>query len=253
MILTISVFAYSVFPQFEREEFDVVYHIAAYAAEGLSHFIRNYNYQNNLIATTNLITQSIRNGNVKKFVFTSSIAVYGSGRPPMTEDMEPLPEDPYGISKLACEYDLKAAHAMFGLDYVIFRPHNVYGPGQIRQGKMATVIGIFEDCFIKGKALPIVKPGTQSRRFTHIKDTVEVCFKAWKANKCRYYSISNNTSLTIIEVAKLFNSKIKYLSPRKGERYASALSGMSLNNKVYKNLGKIQLKDYIFEFLKKHT
>ena len=118
---------------------------------------------------------------------------------------------------------------------------------------MATVIGIFEDHYIKGKPLPVVKPGTQSRRFTHIKDTVEVCYKAWKASKCRYYSISNHKSLTIKEVARLFNSKIKYLPPRKGERYASALSGMSLNNKVYKNLGKVQLKDYISEFIKKHT
>jgi len=99
----------------EKERFDVIYHLAAYAAEGLSHFIQNYNYQNNLVATTNLITQSVRVGSVKKFVFTSSIAVYGSGRTPMTEDMESLPEDPYGISKMACEYDLKAAHEMFGL------------------------------------------------------------------------------------------------------------------------------------------
>ena len=131
--------------------------------------------------------------------------------------------------------------------------YNVYGPRQISKGEMATVIGIFEYQYNKMRPLSVDRPGSQSRRFTHIKDTVEVCFKAWKANKCRYYSISNNTSLTILEVAKLFNSKIKYLSPRKGERYASALSGMSLNNRVYKNLGKIQLRDYIFEFLKKHS
>ena len=141
----------------------------------------------------------------------------------------------------------------FKFKYEIIFFYNVYGPRQISTGKMATVIGIFEDHFIKGKPLPVVKPGTQSRRFTHIKDTVEVCYKAWKANKCRYYSISNNKSFTIREVARLFNSKIKYLPPRKGERYASALSGMSLNNKVYKNLGKVQLKDYISEFIKKHT
>ena len=160
---------------------------------------------------------------------------------------------PYAFTKSKNIEFLENLKKWFKFKYEVIFFYNVYGPKQITTGNMATVIGIFEDSFIKGKALPVVKPGTQSRRFTHIKDTVEVCFKAWKANKCRYYSISNNTSLTVVEVAKLFNSKIKYLSARKGERYASALSGMSLNNKVYKNLGKIQLRDYIFEFLKKHS
>ena len=160
---------------------------------------------------------------------------------------------PYAFTKSKNIEFLENLKKWFKFKYEVIFFYNVYGPKQITTGKMATVIGIFEDHYIKGKPLPVVKPGTQSRRFTHIKDTVEVCFKAWKANKCRYYSISNNTSLTILEVAKLFNSKIKYLPPRKGERYASALSGMSLNNKVYKNLGKVQLKDYIFEFTKKHT
>ena len=160
---------------------------------------------------------------------------------------------PYAFTKSKNIEFLENLKKWFKFKYEVIFFYNVYGPKQITTGKMATVIGIFEDSFIKGKALPVVKPGTQSRRFTHIKDTVEVCFKAWKVNKCRYYSISNNTSLTIEEVAKLFNSKIRYLSPRKGERYASALSGMSLNNKVYKNLGKIQLRDYIFEFIKKYS
>ena len=154
----------------EEERFDVVYHLAAYAAEGLSHFIRNYNYQNNLIATTNLITQSVRVGSVKKFVFTSSIAVYGSGRTPMTEDMEPLPEDPYGISKMACEYDLKAAHEMFGLPYVIFRPHNVYGPGQNMYDKYRNVVGIFLNQLQAGKDLTIFGAGYQTRKFSYISD-----------------------------------------------------------------------------------
>ncbi|CAL6325435.1 unnamed protein product [Bathycoccus prasinos] len=154
----------------EEERFDVVYHLAAYAAEGLSHFIRNYNYQNNLIATTNLITQSVRVGSVKKFVFTSSIAVYGSGRTPMTEDMEPLPEDPYGISKMACEYDLKAAHEMFGLPYVIFRPHNVYGPGQNMYDKYRNVVGIFLNQLQAGKELTIFGDGYQTRKYSYISD-----------------------------------------------------------------------------------
>ena len=117
---------------------------------------------------------------------------------------------------------------------------------------MSTVIGIFENCYLKKKPLPVVRPGSQSRRFTHIKDTVEVCYKAWKSNKCRFYSISNKESFTILEVAKMFNSKIKYLPSRKGERYASALTNLSLSNKIYKTFGKIKLKEYIREFLKKH-
>ena len=115
---------------------------------------------------------------------------------------------------------------------------------------MATVIGIFENCYLTGKALPVVKPGYQSRRFTHIKDTIEICFKAWKRNRCKYYSISNKESYSILQVAKLFKSKIKFLPYRKGERYASALTNMSLSNKVIKNFGKIKLKFYIKEFLK---
>ena len=117
---------------------------------------------------------------------------------------------------------------------------------------MATVIGIFEDHYQKYKPLPVVKPGTQSRRFTHIQDTIEVCFKAWKKNKCKYYSISNKQSYTIEEVAKLFKSRIRYLPERKGERYASALTSLSLSNKVHKNFGKIKLKEYIEDFLKKN-
>ena len=115
---------------------------------------------------------------------------------------------------------------------------------------MATVIGIFEDCYLRGKALPVVKPGNQTRRFTHIKDTIEVCYNAWKKNRCKYYSISNKESFSILEVAKLFKSKIKFLKKRKGERFASALTDLSLSNKVHKNFGKIHLRKYIEEFLK---
>ena len=160
---------------------------------------------------------------------------------------------PYAFTKSKNIEFLENLKKWFKFEYEIIFFYNVYGPRQITTGKMATVIGIFEDHYIKGKPLPVVKPGTQSRRFTHINDTVEVCYMAWKANKCRYYSISNIKSFTIREVARLFNSKIKYLPPRKGERYASALSGMSLNNKVYKNLGKFRVRDYIFEFIKKHS
>ena len=117
---------------------------------------------------------------------------------------------------------------------------------------MATVIGIFEDCYKKKIPLPVVRPGNQSRRFTHISDTVEVCYKAWKLDRCSYYSISNKESFSILKVAKLFKSDVVFLPARKGERYASALSNMVIKNKVNKNFGKIKLSNYIKNFLKNH-
>ena len=127
---------------FSKGRFDYVYHLAAYAAEGLSHFIRRFNYENNLIGSVNLINQSVLHG-VKCFVFTSSIAVYGKNQLPMTEDLVPVPEDPYGIAKHAIELDIKAAHEIFGLNYTIFRPHNVYGENQNISDRYRNVIGIF--------------------------------------------------------------------------------------------------------------
>ena len=160
---------------------------------------------------------------------------------------------PYAFTKSKNIEFLENLKKWFRFKYEVIFFYNVYGPRQISSGNMATVIGIFEDCYLKNKPLPIVKPGSQSRRFTHIDDTIEICFKAWKTNKCKYYSISNNKSYSIKEVAKLFKSKVKYLAPRKGERFASALSGMSLNNKVIKNFGKKQLKDYILKFIEKNS
>ena len=133
----------------------------------------------------------------------------------------------------------------FNFRFEIIYFYNVYGTNQISQGDMATVIGIFEKQFKDKKPLTIVNPGTQERRFTHVQDTVEVCYFAWKKNKCRHYSISSKNSYSIIEVAKMFNSKIKFLPQRPGERYASALTNMNLSNKVYKLFGKIDLKNYI--------
>ena len=129
--------------------------------------------------------------------------------------------------------------------------YNVYGPKQICKGDMATVIGIFEHHYKNKLPLPVVRPGFQSRRFTHINDTVKVCYIAWKKNLCKHYAITHKKSLTIIEVAKLFKSKIKFLKPRRGERYASALTKMSINNKVKRIYGKIQLKDYVKSIVKK--
>ena len=160
---------------------------------------------------------------------------------------------PYAFTKSKNIEFLENLNKWFKLRYDVIFFYNVYGPRQIRRGRMATVIGIFEDCYLNNKPLPVVRPGTQSRRFTHIQDTIEVCYKAWKANKLRYYSISNKQSFSILQVAKLFKSKIRFLKKRKGERYASALTNMSLSNSVKKNFGKISLKNYISTFLNKHN
>ena len=138
----------------------------------------------------------------------------------------------------------------FNFKFEIIYFYNVYGPRHIKIGDMATVIGVFENQYKRNKPLTIVKPGTQTRRFTHISDTIRVCYEAWKNNKCAHYSISHKKSYSITEVAKMFNCKIKYLKARKGERYASALTNMSLNNKIIKKYGKIHLKDYITSFSK---
>ena len=157
---------------------------------------------------------------------------------------------PYAFTKAKNLELLENLKKWFKFKFEIIYFYNVYGPGQIKTGSMATVIGIFEDQFRKRKLLTIVKPGSQSRRFTHIFDTVDACYYAWKENKCRHYSISNKKSYTIIEVAKMFNSKIKFLKARAGERYASALTSMNLSNKVYKIFGKTNLKDYISNIVK---
>jgi len=157
---------------------------------------------------------------------------------------------PYAFTKAKNLEMLENLKKWFSFKYEIIYFYNVYGPKQIREGSMATVIGIFEQQFKKNKPLTIVKPGTQSRRFTHITDTVEACYYAWKKNKCRHYSISNKKSYTILEVAKMFNAKIKYLPSRPGERYASALTSMNLSNKVYKLFGSINLNDYINNIIK---
>ena len=152
---------------------------------------------------------------------------------------------PYAFTKAKNLELLENLKKWFNFKYEVIYFYNVYGPNQICNGKMATVIGIFENSFKNNKPLTVVKPGSQSRRFTHIYDTVETCYLAWKKNKCRHYSISNHKSYTILQVAKMFGSKIKFLKERPGERFASALTNLNLNNKVFKHFGKINLKDYI--------
>ncbi len=157
---------------------------------------------------------------------------------------------PYAFTKAKNLELLENLKMWFNFKYEVIFFYNVYGPGQITKGKMSTVIGIFEDCFLKNLPLPVVRPGSQSRRFTHITDTVKVCYNAWKSNKSRFYSISNKNSYTILEVAKMFGKKIRFLPARKGERYASALTTLSLSNKIYRTYGEINLRDYVKNFVK---
>ena len=158
---------------------------------------------------------------------------------------------PYAFTKSKNLELLENLKKWFKFRYEVIYFYNVYGPNQICEGKMATVIGIFENCYKKNKPLPVVRPGNQTRRFTHINDTVEICYMAWRKNLCRHYSIANHKTYSVLEVAKMFKSKIKFLSKRRGERYASALTNMNLSNKVYKYFGKINLKDYVENFIKK--
>ena len=157
---------------------------------------------------------------------------------------------PYAFSKAKNLELLENLKKWFNFKYEVIYFYNVYGPNQICKGHMSTVIGIFEDHYKRNKPLPIVRPGTQSRRFTHIDDTVKICYMAWKKNLCRHYSISNKKSYSIIDVAKLFDSKVKYLPKRAGERFASALTNKNLSNKIYKYFGEISLKKYIKDFIK---
>src|SRR5580693_8705680 len=158
---------------FAENRFDHVFHLAAYAAEGLSHFIKHFNYTNNLLGSVNLINASVNHG-VKCFVFTSSIAVYGKNQLPMTEDAVPQPEDPYGIAKYAVELDLKETHEMFGLNYVVFRPHNVYGEFQNIGDRYRNVIGIFMNQIMQGQPMTIFGDGKQTRAFSYIDDVAPV-------------------------------------------------------------------------------
>ena len=159
---------------------------------------------------------------------------------------------PYAFTKSKNLELLENLKKWFNFKFEVIFFYNVYGPRQIKFGDMATVIGIFENQYLKNKPLTVVRPGNQTRRFTHIHDTVQICFKAFKANKCKYYSISNKNSHSIIEVARMFKKRIKFLKPRLGERYASALTKITHNNKIIQNYGKLQLKDYISSFIKSH-
>ncbi|MBA4071803.1 MAG: UDP-glucose 4-epimerase [Gemmatimonas sp.] len=162
---------------FEGRRFDYVYHLAAYAAEGLSHFIRRYNYENNVVGSMTLVNEAIKHESAC-FVFTSSIAVYGANQLPMHENLTPRPEDPYGIGKYAVELDLAAAHHVFGLPYVIFRPHNVYGERQNIADKYRNVVGIFLNQVLQGRPMTCFGDGLQTRAFSHIDNVAGLIARA---------------------------------------------------------------------------
>lgn len=187
---------------FEKHKIDYVYHLAAYAAEGLSHFIRKFNYENNLIGSINLINAAV-NHRVKKFIFASSIAVYGTQKLPLKESQKPQPEDPYGIAKYAVEMDLENAHQMFGLDYVIFRPHNVYGPHQNIGDSYRNVVGIFMNQILKGESLSVFGNGEQTRAFTYIDDVAPYIAQSYafaKANN-QIFNIGSDQAHTVNQLA----------------------------------------------------
>lgn len=183
--------------------FDYVYHLAAYAAEGLSHFIRAFNYRTNLEASVNLVNEAVKH-DARRFVFASSIAVYGRGQLPMTEDMTPQPEDPYGISKYAVELDLRAAHEVFGLEYTVFRPHNVYGERQNIADRYRNVIGIFMNNALMGKPLPVFGDGLQTRAFSHVADVAPLIARSPLVEACvnEVYNVGADTPYTVIELAE---------------------------------------------------
>ena len=206
---------------FNEHEFKYVFHLGAYAAEGLSHFIRRFNYQNNLLGSINLINESVKH-DIKCFVFASSIAVYGTNQLPMKEKTIPKPEDPYGISKYSVEMDLKAAHEIFGLNHIIFRPHNVYGEKQNLGDKYRNVVGIFMNQIMKGEKLTIFGDGKQTRAFSYIGDVVPVIANSINVKEAynEVFNIGAEKPYTVNYLAevviKAMNSEqeIKHLPPR---------------------------------------
>lgn len=190
---------------FAQHRFEYVYHLAAYAAEGLSHFIKRFNYTNNLIGSVNLINASVNTGTVRCFVFTSSIAVYGRNQLPMHEDLVPAPEDPYGIAKFAVELDLREAHEMFGLPFVVFRPHNVYGERQNLGDRYRNVIGIFMNQAMVGQPMTIFGDGTQSRAFSHVADVAPSIARCVErpATWNQVYNVGADTPYSVNDLARV--------------------------------------------------
>ena len=226
-----------------KSKIKTIFHFGEFARIYQSFLQMNKCMESNIIGTNEVFSFCLKN-KIKLIYSATSASLGNRGKDKNLS--------PYSFTKSKNLEFLENLKKWFNFKYEVIFFYNVYGPGHIKKGSMATVIGIFEDHFIRKKPLPVVKPGTQTRRFTHIDDTVEICYKAWKDNRCNFYSVLHKESHSILQVAKMFNTKVKFLKPRRGERYSSALTNMSLSNKVYKNFGKRRLKDYISDFIKKN-
>jgi UDP-glucose 4-epimerase len=245
---------------FARYSFDHVYHLAAYAAEGLSHFIKRFNYQNNLIGSVNLVNAAI-NHNVKCFVFTSSIAVYGAGQTPMAEDMTPAPEDSYGIAKWAVEQELRVSREMFGLNYIIFRPHNVYGEKQNVGDRYRNVVGIFMNQLLRGEPMTIFGDGTQQRAFTHIDDVAPVIAASvdYPMARNETFNVGADTPYSVNELARVVaeamgrECRVRHLNPRNEVKVA--FSDHSKAERIFGKPSRTSLEEGIramADWVKKH-
>ncbi len=223
------------------EEIKSIFHFGEFARIYQSFLKMNQCIDSNTIGSNAVFNFCLKN-NIKLIYSATSASLGNKGKDKNLS--------PYAFTKSKNLELLENLKKWFNFKYEVIYFYNVYGPHQICTGQMSTVIGIFEDHYKNGKALPVVKPGSQTRRFTHIFDTVEVCYSAWKKNLCRHYSISSKKSYSILKVAKMFNTKIKFLPRRAGERYASALTNKNLSNQIFKYYGKISLKDYINDFLR---
>ena len=224
-----------------KKNINSIFHFGEFARIYQSFLKFNQCYESNTIETKEVFKFCLDN-NIKLIYSATSASLGNKGADKNLS--------PYAFTKSKNLELLENLKKWFRFKYEVIYFYNVYGPRQICTGKMATVIGIFETQYKKNLPLTVVKPGLQTRRFTHILDTIKICYYAWKKNKCRHYLISNRKSYTILEVAKMFGSNISYLPKREGERYASALTNLSFSNKVYKKFGKIHLKDYINSFIK---
>jgi UDP-glucose 4-epimerase len=222
------------------DKIHTIFHFGEFARIYQSFKKINDCFSSNIEGTPNVFNFALNNK--IRLIYSATSASLGNGGKDMNLS-------PYAFSKAKNLELLENLKKWFNFRFEVVYFYNVYGEKQICKGEMATVVGIFEDYFKREKKLPVVRPGTQARRFTHVFDTVKACIFAWRKNKCKHYSIASNQSYSIIELAKLFKSKIRYLPVRKGERFASALTKMNLNNKIIRLPAKIRLKDYVNNFL----
>jgi UDP-glucose 4-epimerase len=223
------------------DKIHTIFHFGEFARIYQSFKKINECFSSNIEGSSNIFNFALKN-KIRLIYSATSASLGNSGK-----DMN---LSPYAFSKAKNLELLENLKRWFNFRYEVVYFYNVYGERQICKGDMATVVGIFEDHFLNGKKLTVVRPGTQVRRFTHVFDTIKACIFAWKKNKCKHYSIASKKSYSIIELAKMFKSKIRYLPMRKGERFASALTKMNLNNKIIRLPAKIKLSDYVKNFLK---